>query len=165
MKGFTHPAAMIYLRCTIAFLVLACSGGLAAQLVTDPSVTPEEALVDYLLGEGVEVSNITFSGDLDQIGSFDAAATNIDIPNGVMLASGSIAFAIGPNNSGSSSLNGGNSGAGDPDLTQLSTFNTNDAAILEFDFVPTGDSLVFNYIFGSEEYNDCLLYTSDAADE
>ena len=154
MKGISHPAAMTYLRCTTAVLLLACSNGLAAQLVTDPSVTPEEALVDYLLGEGVEVSNITFSGDLDQIGSFDAAATNIDIPDGVMLASGSIAFAIGPNNSGSSSLNGGNSGAGDPDLTQLSTFNTNDAAILEFDFVPTGDSLVFNYIFGSEEYNE-----------
>jgi hypothetical protein len=28
----------------------------------------------------------------------------------------------------------------------------NDVAILEFDFVPTGDTLRFNYIFGSDEY-------------
>ena len=125
-----------------------------AQLVTDNAVTPEQALVDFLLGEGVEVSNITFSGDLNQIGSFDASATNIDIPNGIMLATGNIDVAIGPNDVGGAGLGGGNFGAGDADLTALSTFNTNDAAILEFDFVPTGDSLAFNYIFGSEEYNE-----------
>ena len=125
-----------------------------AQLVTDNTVTPEQALVDFLLGEGVEVSNITFSGDLNQIGSFDASATNIEIPDGIMLATGDIDVAIGPNNAGGAGLGGGNFGAGDDDLTALSTFNTNDAAILEFDFVPSGDSLIFNYIFGSEEYNE-----------
>ena len=111
-----------------------------AQLVTDNAVTPEQALVDFLLGEGVEVSNITFSGDLNQIGSFDASATNIDIPNGIMLATGNIDVAIGPNDVGGAvDWGGGNFGAGDADLTALSTFNTNDAAILDPDFVPTGD--------------------------
>ena len=125
-----------------------------AQLITDNTVTPQQALLDYLLGDGVEVSNITFSGDLNQIGSFDANATNIDILNGIMLATGDINVAIGPNDAGGAGLGGGNSGAGDPDLTALSTFNTNDAAILEFDFIPSGDSLIFNYIFASEEYNE-----------
>ena len=134
-------------------LLLAATGA-AAQLVTDNTVTPEEALLDYLLGEGVEVSNITFSGDLNQIGSFDANATNIAILDGIMLATGDIDVAIGPNDAGGAGLGGGNFGAGDPDLTALSTFNTNDAAILEFDFVPSGDSLIFNYIFASEEYNE-----------
>ena len=150
----TRPFQALKAIKLLPVLLLALCTSVHAQLVTDPTVTPEEALVDYLLGEGVEVSNITFSGDLNQIGSFDATNTNIEIPDGIMLATGNISFAIGPNNSGSSSLDGGNSGAGDPDLTQLSTFNTNDAAILEFDFVPTGDSLIFNYIFGSEEYNE-----------
>ena len=131
-----------------------------AQLVTDNTVTPEQALVDFLLGEGVEVSNITFSGDLNQIGSFDASATTIDIPNGIMLA-GDIDVAIGPNDAGGAGLGGGNFGAGDADLTALSTFNTNDAAILEFDFVPSGDSLIFNYIFGSEEYNRIRLWLGE----
>lgn len=125
-----------------------------AQLITDNTVTPEQALLDYLLGDGVEVSNITFSGDLNQIGSFDANATNIDILDGIMLATGDIDVAIGPNDAGGAGLGGGNFGAGDPDLTALSTFNTNDAAVLEFDFIPSGDSLIFNYIFASEEYNE-----------
>ena len=139
--------------CLVSALLFLASG-MHAQLVTDNTVTPEQALVDFLLGEGVEVSNITFSGDLNQIGSFDAAATNIAIPDGIMLATGDIDVAIGPNDAGGAGLGGGNFGAGDADLTALSTFNTNDAAILEFDFVPSGDSLIFNYIFGSEEYNE-----------
>ena len=120
----------------VVCLYLLMAAPAAAQLVTDNSITAEEALVDYLLGEGVEVSNITFSGDLDQIGSFDAQNTNIAITDGVMLATGNIDVAIGPNDAGGAGLGGGNSGAGDPDLTALSTFNTNDAAILEFEDVP-----------------------------
>ena len=147
----------------VVCLYLLMAAPAAAQLVTDNSITAEEALVDYLLGEGVEVSNITFSGDLDQIGSFDAQNTNIAITDGVMLATGNIDVAIGPNDAGGAGLGGGNSGAGDPDLTALSTFNTNDAAILEFDFVPTGDSLIFNYIFGSEEYNEYVCGTVNDA--
>lgn len=141
-------------KALILFPMLLAASGAGAQLVTDNTVTPEEALLDYLLGEGVEVSNITFSGDLNQIGSFDANATNIAILDGIMLATGDIDVAIGPNDAGGAGLGGGNFGAGDPDLTALSTFNTNDAAILEFDFVPSGDSLIFNYIFASEEYNE-----------
>ena len=30
--------------------------------------------------------------------------------------------------------------------------SVNDVAILEFDFVPTSDSISFRYVFGSEEY-------------
>lgn len=127
---------------------------LTAQLVVDNSLTPEQVVTQILLGEGVVISNVTFSGDLNQIGSFDATMSNIDIGTGMILATGDAELAIGPNNSGSFTMGGGNSGAGDADLTQLSTFSTNDAAILEFDFVPSGDSVVFNYIFGSEEYNE-----------
>lgn len=125
-----------------------------AQLIVDNSLTPEQVIAEILLGEGVVVSNVTFSGDLNQIGSFDASASNIAIGSGMIMGTGDVEVAIGPNNAGGASLGGGNFGAGDADLTQLSTFETNDAAILEFDFVPSGDSVVFNYIFGSEEYNE-----------
>ena len=149
------------LAVTVPALLLAFA--VDAQLITDNAVTPEQALLDYLLGDGVEVSNITFSGDLNQIGSFDANATNIDILDGIMLATGDIDVAIGPNDAGGAGLGGGNFGAGDPDLTALSTFNTNDAAILEFDFIPSGDSLIFNYIFASEEYNEYVCGTVNDA--
>ncbi len=41
----------------------------------------------------------------------------------------------------------------DPDLQQISGINSiNNCAILEFDFIPNGDSLVFRYVFASMEY-------------
>ncbi len=125
-----------------------------AQLVTGSSVTPEEALIEHFKGQNVEVSNITFSGNLSQIGSFNSAASNVGIGSGIILASGDVEVAIGPNDQGGAGLGGGNFGSGDVDLTTLSTFSTNDAAILEFDFVPTRDWLEFRYVFGSEEYNE-----------
>src|SRR5690606_16446232 len=45
---------------------------------------------------------------------------------------------------------------GDPDLTVLINGPTFDKCIVEFDFVTTGDSVRFDYVFGSEEY---LNYT------
>ena len=74
--------------------------------------------------------------------------------NGIILSTGDVNVALGPNNSGSEELGGGNFGLGDSDLDILegSGIGTNDAAILEFDFIPTGDTVKFKYVFGSEEY-------------
>ena len=58
------------------------------------------------------------------------------------------------------------SGSGDPDLLTIansvpaligqtfSVLSTHDAAILEFDFVPSADTVKFNYVFAGEEYLD-----------
>lgn len=124
-----------------------------AQLIVDNTVTAEDAVQDILLGEGVEAFNITFSGDANQIGSFNSENSNIPLPDGVILATGDVDVAIGPNDQGGASLGGGNFGAGDPDLQQLIPgFTLNDAAILEFDFIATGDSVSFRYVWASEEY-------------
>lgn len=128
-----------------------------AQLVVGNTLTPQQLVQDVLLGSGVTVSNITFNGGPgntinEQAGTFDGTNTNIGIPNGVMLATGSVNVALGPNNSPSSTLGGGNFGAADPDLTLLAGVATNDRAVLEFDFVPSGDSISFRFVFASEEY-------------
>lgn len=135
-------------------LLLSSTAELRAQIIVDESLTAQEVVETILLGEGVEIFNVTYSGDLDQIGSFDANNSNILIPDGMIMATGSCSNVIGPNDSGSSTTGGGNFQVNDPDLDQLSTFNTNDAAVLEFDFIPTGDSINFNYSFGSDEYNE-----------
>tara|TARA_X000000950_G_scaffold79405_2_gene99904 strand:- start:4743 stop:7034 length:2292 start_codon:yes stop_codon:yes gene_type:complete len=141
----------LFFLCT---LLLSSTAELRAQIIVDESLTAQEVVETILLGEGVEIFNITYSGDLDQIGSFDANNSNILIPEGMIMATGSCSNVIGPNDSGSSTTGGGNFQVNDPDLDQLSTFNTNDAAVLEFDFIPTGDSINFNYSFGSDEYNE-----------
>jgi gliding motility-associated-like protein len=125
----------------------------SAQLTVDNSVDATTAIEDILLGEGVTAFGITSTGDGNQIGSFNGINSNLGLDGGVILATGDVGVAPGPNNSGSSSLGGGNSGASDPDIVLLNPSNSfNDCVVLEFDFVATGDSVKFNYVFASEEY-------------
>jgi gliding motility-associated-like protein len=154
------------------FLLLAVTTtGLAttrAQITLNQTLTPTQLVEDVLLGSGVQVSNITFNGQPgtqlnEQIGSFDGTNCNVGINTGVVLATGSILNAQGPNDSGSSSQGGGNTGFGDPDLLLLSgNPSINDAAILEFDFIPIGDSIQFDFVFGSDEYLEFVNSVNDA---
>jgi gliding motility-associated-like protein len=139
-------------RLFVGFILLSNAHMGYAQLVVDGASTPEELVEDILLGAGVTVSNITFTGEESQRGYFDGSASNIGIDGGVMLSSGDIEIAIGPNVAGGAGLGVG--GLGDDDLETLSGVATFDAVILEFDFVPTGDSINFDYVFASEEYNE-----------
>lgn len=129
-----------------------------AQITVTNDMTPEEYVTDVLVGSGVTVSNITFNGSVPaagtiqaQVGYFNAGASGFDIPEGVIMATGNCTVAVGPNSSGSSS-GGTFPDPFDPDLDAICSASLNDAAILEFDFIPSGDSISFNYIFGSEEY-------------
>lgn len=140
------------------FIILAALSvtGLKAQLVTSNTMTPVQLVNQVLLGSGVTASNITFTGDIKQRTQFNATATtNLGILSGVYLSTGngltsSANGPQGPNNSGSTST--AYYTPGDPLLNIASGVSTHDAAILEFDFVPMGDSVKFRYCFGSEEY-------------
>lgn len=137
---------------------------LNAQLAIDNSQTPLQLLENVLLGEGVTVSNVTFNGGdatllNEQAGSFTGAEGSIGLTSGIILATGDVEVALGPNNAGGSTLGGGNFGFGDPDLETLAGVTTNDASILEFDFIPVGDSITFRYVFASEEYNEYVCGT------
>lgn len=132
------------------------SAKLAAQLVTSNTMTPTQLVNQVLLGTGVTASNVTFVGDVKQRTKFVASAsTGLGIASGIFLSTGdglssSASGPQGPNNATSTSTDFNN--PGDPLLSLVSTNATFDAAILEFDFVPMGDSLKFRYCFGSEEY-------------
>jgi gliding motility-associated-like protein len=133
--------------------------GSQGQLVVDHVLTPMELLTDVLLGPGVTATNVTFNGGSatvlhEQAGRFNGINSNIGIDSGLVLSSGNVSVVAGANFVGSNTLGGGHFGYGDQDLSQLNGLQTNDAAILEFDFVPTGDSLSFRYVFSSEEYNE-----------
>jgi len=130
-----------------------CIAPVGAQLIIDNSVTAAIGVQNILLGGGVTVSNITFTGANEQVGSFNCTNCNLGIESGLVLGSGNVTGSAGPNNIGSSSTTPASGfGASDPDLAELSGFALNDAAVLIFDFIPTGDSLAFNFVFGSDEY-------------
>lgn len=133
-----------------------------AQIIVTNTQTPTELVNDVLVGAGVIVSNVKFNHSLPlagaprtQVGFFDATGTTFPIKSGVILGTGHTRLAVGPNNTGS-----GTDGEGrapepfDIDLNAIGTTTINDQAVLEFDFIPSGDSVVFKYIFGSEEYHE-----------
>ncbi len=116
-------------------------------------LTPAD-LAQALIGGGVIVSNVTFTGNNAAGGLFAGGISEgLGIESGVVLSSGNIADAAGPNTTESISTDF--DGPGDPDLEGLIPgFTTNDAAVLEFDFVGAGGTFSFEYVFASEEYNE-----------
>lgn len=133
-----------------AFLLIAAAQ-IQAQLATSNAMTPAQLVQNVLLGTGITATNITYTGSALARGTFNGTASNLGISSGVVLATGNIANAVGPNNnSGTTSVF--NLG-GDPDLNIItSPSQSYDAAVLEFDFIPRTDTVKFRYIFASEEY-------------
>ncbi|MBW6459254.1 MAG: choice-of-anchor L domain-containing protein, partial [Bacteroidales bacterium] len=117
-------------------------------------------MVEILVGGGVEVSNISYTGHANSSGKFWGGPGNIGIRDGIILTSGDANIAKGPNNSGSAGWSAGT--PGDPDLTSISGVNTFDACVLEFDFVPQSTVVSFRYVFGSEEYHEYVNQYNDA---
>ncbi|HQN01256.1 MAG TPA: choice-of-anchor L domain-containing protein, partial [Candidatus Hydrogenedentes bacterium] len=66
--------------------------------------------------------------------------------------------AEGPNDAGNTTTK--YTSTGDSDLQTLAGYDTNDRAVLTFNFVPTGDVVEFRYLFASEEYPEwaCSQY-------
>jgi hypothetical protein len=140
------------------FLLMCACWQTNAQL-TLTTVTPAEA-VAALVGPDLEVSNITYTGDVIQVGTYQNAGGNFPIANGVILCTSSIEN-FAPNVFGFEPVN---SVTVEPDLLDIansvpplinqtfSVLSVNDVAILEFDFVASGPILTFKYVFGSDEY-------------
>ncbi len=116
-------------------------------------LTPAD-LAQSLVGAGVSVSNVVYTGSPLAGGTFAGGLSDgLGIESGVVLSSGNIVGAAGPNDADNTSTSFGT--AGDADLNGLIPgFNTRDASILEFDFEVTGGSISFQYVFASEEYNE-----------
>ena len=122
-----------------------------AQLQINQTFTPAQLVQNTLVGYGVTVSNVSYTGASSAIGKFtNGGTTNLGIYSGIVLTSGDATNAIGPNSSGS--ITGSNNTPGDAQLQALVTNQVRDAAVLEFDFVPIADTLKFRYVFGSDEY-------------
>ncbi|WP_417428466.1 choice-of-anchor L domain-containing protein [Halpernia sp.] len=146
------------------FLILTLCCGLffkAQYISVDNVYTPEQLVKNIFLGNAnsncVEVSNVQVSGwdfgsgDLSY-GYFNKANSSFQLNEGILLSTGRIFEAPGPNN-GITSSSAGN-WFGDSDLENaLGVGGTINATILEFDFIPKQTNKIsFDYIFASEQY-------------
>ncbi len=108
-------------------------------------------LVQNVLVQGcLTASNVTFVGNSAQIGYFTSGSSSFPISEGIILSTGNVQDAEGPNYDYNTTTEF--FGAGDSDINTITGGTSNDAAVLEFDFVPAGNTIEFNYIFASEEY-------------
>lgn len=142
------------------FIISFIPRGAMAQLVVQNNLTPEQLVQNVLVGGGVSVSNVTYSGAIQMRGSFsNGHGTNLGLDEGVLLSTGNV-FQVPNANSINASTD--YSQPGDPTLTSTCGSVTHDAAVLEFDFIPTADTLLFRYVFGSEEYPEYVGSFNDA---
>jgi gliding motility-associated-like protein len=115
---------------------------LFAQIVTTNTQTVTDLTTNVLVGGALPISNITYNGS--------AAAANQVQPGVRFFENNGTIF---PFNSGIVLQTGGAPLVNnDPDLNALSASNVTNGSVIEFQFVATGDTMSFRYIFASAEY-------------
>jgi len=139
-------------------LLFLCSAPAFSMTIT--VMDNAQNMAQSLVGAGVTISSVSYTGANEASGYFSGgAAAGIGIDEGIVLTSGFASNVDGTSNT-SDEITGVNGASGSAILNQLvPSYTTYDATILSFDFSlngpagTTGD-IFFNYVFGSEEYNE-----------
>ncbi|PCJ80653.1 MAG: hypothetical protein COA49_07410 [Bacteroidetes bacterium] len=138
--------------------------GLSAQLLVEQPYTIEEYVSEVLIGNGVTATNITYTGSEEQIGYLSGADGLFSVSSGLVLSTDHATHLSDPGCTDSQFCNDCAGAGVDADLLNVansvppligqgfSVSSVNDLCILEFDFEAGGDSISFNYVFGSDEY-------------
>jgi len=137
MKTKLIQLAQLFLFCIFSGMVYG-----QPNITYSGTLNPTQLVQNILLGAGVSASNITYNGsavtaNAIQMSARSYTATNFPFSAGIYLRT-----------QGGTTTNVSN----DPDLISIANGNPTNGAVLEFDFVATGDSLNFKYIFASAEY-------------
>jgi gliding motility-associated-like protein len=121
-------------------------------ILTHNNYTETQLVNDiFLKGGCAGVENIQAIGNAKGIGYFENAEHILGMNRGIILSTGSVTTAMGPNNV-PDAQGDFNDKKGDKDLEKLSSTRVNDAVGLSFEFVPVEKYVSFRYIFASEEY-------------
>lgn len=142
------------------FLGMALVG--RSQVVVQSDLTLDQYVNEILLGSGIEAFNIQLTGSPVQIGHLTGAENTPSPINAGLVLSSAAATNLACDTNDDVPFGAGVSG--DPDLLNIANSvppligqnftvtSVNDICAIEFDFVATGDSIKFNYAFGSDEY-------------
>jgi len=136
--------------CVFAMLLLSVPAfGLTTKSITQGLKADEVAAA--VTGPGATITNVKITGNGAAVGTFSEGG--LGISSGIVLSTGDIADAAGPNTSSGSGK--GLGAEGDSQLNSIvAPRSTFDAAILEFDVVTKTPVFIINYVFASEEYRE-----------
>lgn len=138
---------------TIILAIICLTSGQSFSQMDSFDADPSDLVYNILQGQSISVSNIQFQGHTRQIGYFYGNVENIPFQTGIIMSSGLVNGygPWGPNDTLRADYDFGRPGDSDLQLT-FAPNNIHDAAVLEFDFVPTSDWLKMKLLFASEEY-------------
>lgn len=136
-----------------------CFHSIQAQFVVRNNTNATE-LAQKIVGQGVTILNPVFKGASVSAGFFVDKTGTVGIDSGIVLTTGRVETAgngdhnTGVNGAASFTAGHQNGSASDADLNNLigGIGNRQDACVLEFDFIPQGDSINVNFVFASDEY-------------
>ena len=136
----------------VSFTAIICCSAIFADTMTITPMDSPENLAKALLGDGIQITNVSFQGSNVSAGYFSGGnKPNIGLDSGIVLTTGNASFAGMKNIAGNTGANV--NGAGYGKLTALTGgIPTYDATVLSISFIAQGDSAYFNYVFASDEY-------------
>ena len=145
---------IIALFCTLFFGNI----NYAQQVSVSGNHTIQQLIEDIFIDNPcIEISNIRVNGHTfnnnggNSWGYFNNNNTTFPLDEGIVLTTGKLSDVSGPNANILSE--GPSSWAGDQDLElHTNTRNTFNATSIEFNFVPTSNTIRFEYVFASEQY-------------
>lgn len=161
---------------SLVFLLYLLSSTCFSQSIEVSTDKPIEQLVNEVLlknppcntTDQIRSTTGTNYNSSNGIGYFENKNPNFPIKSGVILSTGNVMNANGPNVSEPALSDGTDSWLGDIDL-ENTMFNftgtrmvSKNATILEFDFLPISSKFSFDFLFASEEYGNSQCNYSDA---
>ncbi len=138
----------------IIWIVFCFGFSTKAQIIIKKDTFTTALVKNTLIGNGIAISSLSITGNLNSIGYFDASNTNLGIDKGIIISTGDILNALGPNDN----TRAGNSNnlGGFPILKSLSNDTLYDASAITIRFFPASDTTTFRFVFASEEYPESV---------
>jgi gliding motility-associated-like protein len=129
----------------------------AQNIAVDDTKTPEELVKNILINSScINIETVSAKGNPQNTGqsyAYFSSGGNFPFSGGIVLSTSASKFAAGPYVQADSEGHTNTKWPGDTDLNQaLSNSESRQATVLEFDFVALTNTISFNYIFASNEY-------------
>ena len=145
--------------CFFSLVICLLSAKIEAQNITvDDTKTPESLVKNVLINSScINIATVQASGNPASNGasyaSFDSGTSDFPFSNGIVLSTSASKNAVGPYIEANSIGFVNSVWPGDTDLNATLNYSqSSQATVLEFEFVSMTNSISFNYIFASSEY-------------
>jgi len=159
----------LFLSLTALFAQAQSPGAIKVYKSQGAGSFSNQNLFQSLVGEGIILKSYSISKATsdEAFGFFEDSKSSLGMKKGLIMTTGGITALCGANTSPAMSNNRHDSPTVRTDMHEPPTLRsfelekllkngkkTFDACVLEMDIVPTADTLSFNYVFGSEEYDE-----------